>query len=189
MTRHLARGMPGYYLRCNRHAAKSVYPHYACHPNHILESKAVAEVAKFLQWLTTDGALDQVLAEQGDGTEVEQMRVEQARAQNAVEDLENRKVRAGHAFAAGDMEISVYRQVNAELNEQLESEQATAERLSSILGAMPDLDERRSTLETLAANFSALLETREPPEIATMLQQAGIRVYIEEGQVQRIRIE
>ena len=189
MTRHLSQRMPYYYLRCNRHASISVYPHYECHPNHIAEPKAVEELAKFLEWLTDDAALDQVLAEQGDSAEVEEMRRELARARSAVEDLEARKLRAGHAFARDDMEISVYRQVNADLNDELDTERATAGKLAELLEAVPDLDERRCALKELAEGFPELLETREAPEIATLLQQAGIRVLVEEGKVQSIRLD
>lgn len=149
----------------------------------------LAEVGRFLQWLTGDGVIDQVLSEQGDSNEVEQMKRDLARARSAVDDLEARKIRVGHAFAAGDMEIPVYRKVNADLTDQVAEQQARILKLSRALDAVPDLDQRRATLEDLSRNFPALLATLDAPEVAAMLQSAGLHVYIEDRKVQRISIE
>ena len=187
MTRALKKG-GYYYLRCNRHAAKTVYPHYACHPNYIPEVRALEAVADFLAWLVTPEAIEQALATMGDGQEAERAQQELARLQSTITDLEQRKVRLGHAFASGDMEIGVYRQVNAELTTRLEAVQAEAAMLRGFLDAMPDRDERRQALLDLTDNFGEALQSREAPEIATMLQEAGIRVYCESGEIVRIQL-
>jgi hypothetical protein len=44
-------------------------------------------------------------------------------------------------------------------------------------------------LAQLSADFPNLAETAESPEIATMLQEAGIRVFIEDGNVVRIKVD
>lgn len=188
MTRHKARRMREYYLRCNRHASRSVYPHYACHPNHIREPAAVAAVGEFFQWLATPEVLDEALAELGAGQEGAALRAELAEAEAQAARLEARKVRLGHAYAAGDMEISVYRQVNADLSGQLEAAQAEAAELARVVEALPDVETRRALLEGLVDRFAAVLAEREPAEVATLLQQAGVRVEVEEGEVVRIRL-
>ena len=189
MGRNQAKGMPGPYLRCARHASKNLYPQYACHPNNTPESQVLAEVGAFLEWLTTEDALDQVLSALDEGAEIQQMEQELDQAQKTIQDLQQAKVRAGHAFAAGDMEISVYRQVNDDLSDQLFSAQSTAQELARTLEAVPDLEERRVTLEELRETFPQLLEAKEEAEISAILQNAGVRVYIEERKVRLIRIE
>ena len=189
MGRSWAQDMAGPYLRCARHASKNLYPQYACHPNNIQESKVFQEISKFFAWLTTPGALDQVLAELDEGAEIQKMEQELAQAMFSIENIEARKVRAGHAFAGGDMEIAVYRQVNDDLSEQLATAQNTAQELTRALEAVPDLAERRITLEELARTFPDLLETKDAAEVSAILQNAGVRVYIEERKVIRIRIE
>ena len=117
------------------------------------------------------------------------MQHELDRALFSIENIQARKLRAGHAFAGGDMEISVYRQVDADLSAQLAAEQSTVDELTRALEAVPDREQRRATLEELSHTFPELLEKKEPAEVATLLQSVGLRVYIEDRTVQRIRVE
>ena len=184
MGRQVSKYTGAYYLRCAHHADRG----RACHSNHIREAAVLDEVAKFLRWLADEEVLDQVLAEQGDSAEVEQLQRSLARAQAAIDDLERRQLRVAHAYAAGDMEIAVYRQVAGDLDEQLKAERGSVQELTRLLEAAPDLEERRATLVQLSNNFPQLLKTKPPTEIATMLHGAGVRVYVENKRVQRVCI-
>jgi DNA invertase Pin-like site-specific DNA recombinase len=187
MTRMLSRAKVRY-VRCGRHAQKTVYPEWACHPNFVREQVVLGEVGAFLRYLSTPGALEQALAELGPGGEQEDLRADLGAAERAGEDFARRRVRLAHAFAAGDVDIGVYRQTEGELAGQEEAARAQAVGLAQALGSLPDVEQRRGLLAELAGGFEGLLGEGEPAAVSTMLQEAGIRVFVEDGQVGRIRL-
>lgn len=190
---HMVRARPRrtspYYLRCNRHAQKAVYPEYTCHANSIREDAVLEAVGDFLQEMSTPEAIDAMLAEQQEGHQGQALHSELDAARRAVTDLEVRRRRAAHAYAAGDMDLTIYREVDSELSERLAAEQARAQDLEQVIAAMPDLEQQREAILGLVQVLPDLLTSEEPATIAAMLQEAGLHIYIEAGLVREIVLE
>jgi hypothetical protein len=168
------------YLCCSRHQAASLYPHLLCHGNHIPSPIILEAIAAQLARWTRPEVLDLFMAELGGGQK-SALTAQLSAAEGEVADLEARRRRIGHAFARGDMGLEVYRQVDDDLVGRLEAGQQRVWDLQRTLAAMPDLEQRRVALEGLAERFRRALESKEPAEVSAMLQNAGIKVLVEDG--------
>lgn len=184
----ISRGRRYRYLCCGRHCMKSLYPEYACHANHILEERLLDELGQAFSEMTTPRAVDAFLARVGETANLPQLRSRLARAASTVADLEQRLVRAGHAYAAGDMGLDVYRQVDADLRERLEAARLLEQNTRRELDSLPDIEARRRILLELAQGFDDLVAQAEPAEISRLLQEAGLQVLVEEGHIVEIRM-
>lgn len=161
------------YLRCPTDAWRG------CHRNYIREDLAVAAVARFLQELLSDEALDAALAglvpDTGLAAEMDALRAR-------VADLEARRRRVADAFGRGVMDLDIYGQADDDLKRQLASAQLRQREVQAELDAIPDLEDRRALLRALVADVPALLSDSPPGHVAAQLRHAGIRVVAEAGQ-------
>ena len=98
----------------------------------------------------------------------------------------SQRERLALAYAGSTMQPDVYRKTDDTLLQRMAGEQARLDQLEQQLGALPNLDERRRALLALGREFVRLLRVAEPPEIARLLQSAGVSVWIEQNRVVRI---
>ena len=174
------------YLACGWHHHRA---HTECHSNHIPERKVTEALTEALAEMAKNPALlDAALEMGGAVTTEQQVREDLDRSTRLIADLEGRRVVLGHALAAGQMKPAVYATVDGQLEAQLKAERTKAADLERALAAMPDIGARRKVLMALAKDYSQVVRTLPAPTVAAMLQQAGIRVFCEEGKVVQIRI-
>lgn len=183
MSRQRAGHGQARYLRCSRHAQRSVYRRYQCHPNYIKEATAIAAVADFLQDLSTPAAVEAALEGAGDDSGAAELEGDLATTQTAAGDLESRRMRLAHALAAGSVDAAIYRQVDDDLQAQLATKKKKAAELRRAIAALPDLEERQAALESAIDSFPGILETSEPAEISSALDKVGLRLLVEEGEI------
>lgn len=173
------------YLRCNTHAEK-VRTGRTCHANYIAEARALTAVAAYLAELTQAEAREAALSRIAPSPDLE---AELETQKRRIQALEAQRKRIALALAAGDMEVSIYREVDTELLERLEAARGEAAEIRTVIEALPDLDARRAALEAVSENFPRMLAEDEPVRASGLLQNAGIRVYIENGEVITITLE
>jgi site-specific DNA recombinase len=177
-----------WYLMCRNHKHKSLEGH-ACHPNYIQERKVIAAVSKFLAWLSRQvepEALEEVL--RPDDSAHRRIEEEIAQLGALADDLQAQRERLALALASGQMDASMYRTTDDGLLERLTAAHRTEGELRRALQALPDLEARREALELLSEDFAGLLRKRQPAYVAQLLQTAGCKIYIEDGEVVEIEI-
>lgn len=170
------------YLRCNKHARRRMLGD-GCHWNHMPEWKVTEAIAEYLVVYSTAERVDEALAELVDSQEEATARRDLAGAEKRVVELVRRRERLAHALASGDLDGGMYRTTDDALLGRLAGEEERIAELERYLAALPDLEERRRILEGLAGEFAVLVEKGEPAQVARALQEAGIRVEAEEGEV------
>lgn len=174
-----------YYLNCGMYGAVD---RTRCVSNHVMEGKVVDAVADALEVFTDPAALDAALAAIGGGEQEATLRADMANARESLADLERRRVRLGHAYAAGDMEAGIYRQVDVEIAQQIDAEKQRMADLERAIVSLPDIGRRRGVLELLSRDFRRLVAQREPAEVATLLHEAGLKVICLGGEVAEVKI-
>jgi phage gp37-like protein/DNA invertase Pin-like site-specific DNA recombinase len=178
--------------RCGRHAVKSVYPEdpsYAYHPNAAYTEAALAQVAEFFQSLTSPARLDVLVGDLLSDAQADALRTELADKEAEQASIAEHRRRLGHGFAAGDVAPDIYRQVDDELQARQLAAQARAGELRRTLDALPGQAERRQVLADVAVLFPTLLAEADEREIAIALQNLGLVVEVEEGQILDIHLE
>lgn len=179
MGRMAKRDRPHVYLRCNRHTHRARLAG-TCHPNYIREDLVLRAVGQFLASLATPQARQAaVRAAQPDQDLDGELDAITAR----IATFDEQRTRLALAYAAGQMRADVYRAADDQILARLESAQARAADIRAILAARPDVDERLAILDELLDQLPALQAGEVPPWISTLLQNAGIRAYIEDGEV------
>lgn len=159
-----------------------------CHGNHLSERAVTAEISAFLDWLGTEENLQAALAAWGAGPDEEALAAALGRAQETAGSLRRQRERLGLALAAGKMDFDLYRSLDDGLLRRLEAEEARAADLERQLAALPDLDERREVLESLAGAFPEIVRREDPEALAALLQNAGLTVWCEDGEVVEVRL-
>ena len=169
-----------YYLRCMRHAMKSTQGQ-SCHPNIVAEWRVVDAIAAWLEENTTPEVIDETLErwapDDGAGADAE---LERKRAE--IETLIKQRDRLALAYAQGAMDVEQYRRTDDRLLAQLDAAQKRADELGRVVKSLPDMDERRMILESLAEGFRLIMAVLEPAEVSQALQAAGLVVFCEDGQ-------
>ena len=174
------------YLRCNTHAAATRTGN-SCHPNFVREDRALGKVAAYLDELVSPEATEAALAKMAPSTNLE---AELESQTSRVSALEAQRKRIALALAAGDMEPGIYREADRELLERLEAARSQVAELRAEVEALPDLAARRALLEMAIEDFPQVLAESGPPSrVSTLLRNAGIRIYVEDGQVITITLE
>lgn len=178
-----------YYLRCSSYFNAKRDGRRGCHHNGITEAEILDAVGDFLAYLSTPEVLTMALAQLDGAGEEAILREELAGVERALFATENKRRRLAHAYAAGDMEIGVYRRVDDDLRIDAETQAEQVITLERTLAALPDLDATREWLEELTASFPEMVAYHPSAEVAAALQTAGIRVYVEDGRITRIALE
>jgi len=183
LTVHAARN---HYLVCGLHQG---IERGACHSNHLPEWKVTEALTEtFAEMSRNPALLDAALEAGGAGSTEQQVREDLERSRRLIADLEGRRVVLGHALAAGQMKPAVYATVDGQLEAQLDAERSKAADLRRALAAMPDMGARREVLAALARDYGQVVEALPAATVAAMLQQAGVRIYCEEGKVTRVAV-
>lgn len=175
------KGNTRFYLYCGRHRRL-----HNCHHNNIPELRVLQEVAAFLKHLTTPEIFDRTLAAISDNTERTHLGEKLKEAQQRSQELDRQRERLAHAFAAGNMRADMYHRTDEVLLGELETIQDHITQLEQKLTSVPDPQKRRERLQHLVLNREQVLSHADPPEVATMLRNAGIHVYIENNKVRRV---
>jgi len=183
MSRQLAHHKH-WWLRCTKHAHRS-HTGQSCHRNYIREDRVVERVAAYLAGLATPAALDAALIITDDTT---QLHREISTLTDHLAELEIRRQRLALALAAGQMDPQIYRSADDLFLDQVTAARARLLELQVLLAAAPDPAQRRAAIEALAAIFPDLVATAPPVRVRTLLQNAGLRVEIESGQITSTRL-
>ncbi len=174
------------YLECARHRRKSTSG-VSCHNNSTPQHRVLDALRVFFSELANPEVLDRILDQVAAGDDRSQLHQDLQSAQALAADLRRQRERLASALGAGKMDVDIYYHTDGNLRSRLESAEEEIVDLERALESVPDLDQRRGILEDLSASNDLVAQT-EPAEISTLLQQAGIRVYIEESQVRRITV-
>jgi len=181
MARHTCHGKD-HWLRCSKHTHKATTGE-PCHPNHVKESDVVAALAAFLETLATPAALEAALDHTDD---VAHLRQQVAGLDGHLAELELRRQRLALALAAGHMDPHIYRAADDLLLADVDATRARLLDLHRLIAAAPDPAQRRASIEALAAAFPDLVGQAPPIQLRTLLQNAGLRVEVEQGEVKSI---
>ena len=174
------------YLRCSTHAKKDMAGgRQPCHANHIPQSHVREAVAAFLAGVTDLEAVRRVRGQQRDDGR------ERARVEGIGRELENadvRRRRLALAYAAGAMDVMVYQAADEEIVRQVDAWKEERGQLEMTLASTMRDEERFAAIESVRPLLGAGPDDAEPREIATALQNAGVRVWCEEGEVVRVEM-
>lgn len=170
-------------LRCSTHS-RSKDLGESCHLNSIREAKVIEAVREYLEGITDPERLEAELANLSPAADLaEQM----ADAERRVQDVEERRTRLALALAAGTVAPDVYRSADAELEDNLSRAQGHLAELKRLREAQPSREERAQSLRSVLDRLDTLF-TLPTGETASVLRQAGVRVWIEEGRVRRVEL-
>ena len=174
-------GVP--HLRCQTQARQAVTG-VPCHPNLISEHVAVQALWQALADMRADlpASVEHILNQIGSPQAIETARRDLRAAEHLVHDLERQRERLALALAGGALDAAMYRQTDDSLLTRLAAAQACAAELRQQYDALPDLDERRERMFDLVEHCDELF-AGEPAAVAKRLQDAGLRLLIEEHQV------
>ncbi|RPJ40100.1 MAG: recombinase family protein [Planctomycetaceae bacterium] len=175
------------YYRCQTHARQTEHGR-SCHCNFIARWKVTSALVAYFYSLQTPERVDALLAEYGDSADAERLRGEIAAAEKAAKETEVARYQAGLTHSRGKMHTDIYRQVDDELLAELAAHQGRAAELARHLAALPDLDAWRKQLADVAGTFAEVIEDGlvAPETIAAALQRAGVRCWVEDGEVVKI---
>ena len=175
------------YYRCLNYMHRHQYG-VACHINSVREDRMVAALSEWLAELRSPESLTLVMEAYGNPNEEEQ-------ARGAIEELERRnakvrkkRLRLADALAVGKMDIDIYATTDEPLKAQVEAAESRILELTRYLESLPDIEARRVSLSDLAERFPQAVLNHKPPVVAKRLQDAGIRIYCENGKVQLIAL-
>lgn len=181
MSRQEMSHRPGeYYLRCSRHSHKGRWGgNRGCHPNIIPEGDVLYALGLWLGQFADPRAVEEALAQgSGEGEIVAEME----QATKSLDQLEAGRRRLALAFADGKMDVVVYHEADTELRGQQDAAEARLAELRTILASRPDPELRRRQVEKLLA-VGLDLRQAPPDRLSSALHRAGVRVYIENGEV------
>ena len=97
-------------------------------------------------------------------------------------------MRLADALAVGKMDIDIYATTDEPLKAQVEAAESRILELTRYLESLPDIEARRVSLSDLAERFPQAVLNHKAPVVAKHLQDAGIRIYCENGKVQLIAL-
>jgi len=174
-------GVP--HLRCQTQARKAITG-VSCHPNLIPEQAALRALWQALADMRADlpASVEQVLAQIGSPQQMETARSRLRAAEHTVENLEHQRQRLALALASGSIDAAMYRHTDDGLLARLEAARDSADHLRRQYELLPDLDERRERMLDLLEHCDEVL-SGEPAAVSKRLQDAGLRLLIEEHQV------
>ncbi len=170
------------YLRCGRHAIKH-RTGIPCHPNTILEHKVLAALTQFIAEELTPEAIAATVSQSDPAAP---LRAELEDLQRAITRLENQRRRIALDRAEEIMLPDAYRLADDSLLERLGHAQDQAAALVAEIESLPDPAARAAHLQAIAASFAQDLEEKPPSTIATALQNAGLGIWIESGEISYI---
>ena len=177
-----------HYFRCSKHNQKRAFG--PCHSNHIRVDYVESRVEERLATLTTDEAIDALLS--ADMPDAAQLARDLARAQARVETLATKE--AGLLLLQAQASDAGF----ARAMEMLAADQAAAEaalaEAEKAVRSVPDLSARREALRQFRDLAAVGLEPgwlRDAGicESRQVLLEAGLRVYVENGQILDITLE
>lgn len=169
-------------FRCAKHQRAYINGE-PCHNNIIREDTVIDHLEKGFRELATPGALEEALEAALPGRLALEDAVGQAQQQvEAIKERKRRIVRAIHSGVISD--DAETREVALELEEALTAAQTQLHMVRDRLTKTPDQDAQRSAL----AYFITHPDLRAEPmdQVRARLQQAGVKVYVEDRQIVRV---
>ena len=175
------------YLRCSTHAKRSQggRERRTCHTNHTRQERVQEAIAAFLAGISSVEDVERLRGRQRDDGR------ERARLGEIAGELEEaavRRRRLALAYAAGAMDVMVYQAADGEIVRQAEGWKGERGELEAMLASTMRHEERLLAVESVRPLLGAAFEEAQPRELSTRLQDAGIRVWCEEGQVVRVEM-
>lgn len=174
------------FVRCANHSTRNRGLGKPCHGNYTREHRITNAIAERLDALSTPEAIDAALDAWGDEFALSDLHADIDRAEKAAADVQRKRDRLALAFAAGDMDSHQYRRADDTLQREMEGHLSRAVEAKRLLSAAPDLELRRHTLERLSRGFRFLVANEEPAVVGKLLNDLGVRVWCEDGQVARV---
>lgn len=173
---------PYRFFRCGTHLQRKRFGVDGCHPNHVKES-AILDVLEqaIAKTLRRPGGIDAVLAAASPGRGKLERAIKDARAW--ITDVEARQDRLARMVASGVLDEASVRRVSAEFAGEHDRALAAQADAQAALALAPDPEEMRGRLEELAAH---LLRGMPMEEARALLRGAGVRAWVEDGEVVQV---
>jgi len=181
MTRHVVKlkRKTYVYLRCGRHS-----DHGTCHGNHVLDEDARHAVEQFLASALSDNARVERLVEAQVRPRAD-LEAELGVLDARQEEIAAQRQRLALALAAGGMDVQMYRQADDVLLDELDAVNAAYQSVEVRLEAQLGPAQRRTAINDILGALPYLWEI-PPRKAATMLQNVGLYVWCEDGEVSRV---
>jgi len=175
------------YLRCSRHAKRSQggRQRRTCHTNHTRQERVQEAIVTFLAGIGDVGDVERLRGRQrDDGRE----RARLGEIAGELKEAEVRRQRLALAYAAGAMDVIVYQAADGEIVRQAEAWRGERGEIEASLASVMRHAERFAAVQSVRPLLAERFGEVEPRELSTRLQDAGIRVWCEEGQVVRVEM-
>jgi len=162
----------------------------ACHRNRINADEVFPVLRDFLLALSDPDALSAAL--DTDASPAPGLQAERGQLQASIQGIQKKRERLALALASSIMLPDAYRGADDHLVADLE---ALAHQLSEVdlqLASLPDPAERRANFEAIVSSVAAdpqWLRNVDPSEGRSLLQRAGLSIYVEEGQIVSIGLD
>lgn len=167
------------WLRCGTHR-KSSFTGTTCHANNIKMEAVGQAISAYLAQLVDLEAVNAQLADQADR---EPLRERLAEIERSVEAAEKKRNRLALAYAAGAMDMSIYRTADDQVLDDLAALAEEAERIEAELAREVDPAVRLAGIEIVRVMLEEELEDVPALEVSTVLRNIGLRVEIEDRRV------
>jgi len=187
MTMHRRTGSHVVYLRCGRHARRNMggRDRPGCHPNHTRQERVQEAVVAFLEGITDLHDVERLRGRRRDDHR-QRARLEEIAAELA--GAEVRRHRLALAYAAEVMDLMVYQAADQEIERQIASWEGEQRELEAALARTARDGERLAAVRTARPLLERTLAGVGAREMSTALQEAGIRVWCENGQVVKVEM-
>jgi len=169
------------WLRCGTHHRKNRTGR-TCHANNIKLDEVLNVVLDDLAGIVDVDVLNERLTESID-REALQGRLDEIDRQLQACDV--KRNRLGHAYAAGSMDLAVYREVDDQVIAGAEALEAEAVGIRSELARVVDPVVRLTDIQELVDELRDNLDVLSSITVATALRNVGLRVFVENGRVVR----
>lgn len=161
-----------------------------CHPNTVHYAVIRSELLAYLDFLSDERALEAALYTAAPERQV--LEEEKGELQEYVADLDQRRKRLALAFSEGQMAVGVYRAADKDLLVSVEGASERLRELNEQLADLPYPEDRRLAVQSvvdLTRVNPGWIDEMPVEKARTALQQAGVKVYCEGGEVVEVCLE
>jgi DNA invertase Pin-like site-specific DNA recombinase len=188
MHRGVGAGHPnGPYLRCGQHAysSRSDLDVPPCHPNHIRERFVIRAIGEYMALVRDPGVLEELMVHGSPDNNAE-MRL--GEIERALGDYAQQRQRLALVLASGQMQPDIYADADEQIRLRVEQLQNEKARLARRKARRIPFETRYQAVAGVNDLLAGPYKVLPAAQVNVLLHRIGLRVYVEEGEIQDIDI-
>ena len=173
------------YLRCSSHVRRNQDATAECHANYTHRELVREAIASFLAGIAGRGDVERLRGAQRQDT---RERARLGEIEGELEDADRRRRRLALAYASGAMDMLIYQAADQEIVRQVEAWKEERGEIEVALASTVGHEARLAAVRSVRPLLAAGLDGAGSRELAMLLQNAGVRVWCEDGAVVRVEM-